>query len=249
VLHERRRAAGRFFDEVCWTPEEDEILATLWPDPKNEISLLMNRLPGRTTRAIKHRLSALRIRRSYRIGKPLTEEQLNILREKLSGSNNHFFGKHHSEDCRRIISEKLKKSSAFHRLNKDPDFQRKRRKGLYAKPNKEELLLNSIIDEVCPGAFNFVGDGQFIVDGLNPDFVHNDAPLIIELFGRSFHDPKKCAWEVPYRSTVSGRRKALAKFGYKMLVVWDEELRKCNRTKLISKIRRFTERPRFKTQG
>jgi very-short-patch-repair endonuclease len=163
------------------------------------------------------------------------------LSKKMRGPENPFFGKKHSEETKKKLSEKSKLTSCFRRLSKDPEFQRKRRKALYAKPNKLELLLDKLIQKVCPEQFRFVGDGQFIIDGLNPDWVHiKGQRKIIELFGRSFHDPEHCSWPVPQRSTEEGRRKALEDQGYEMLVIWDNELYKA--THLIEeKVKSFVE--------
>ena len=74
-----------------------------------------------------------------------------------------------------------------------------------------------------------MGDGSFIIDGLHPDFVNvNGQKKVIELFGRTFHHTKCCPWKVQERQTARGRRKALAKFGYTMLLIWDNELHKGN---------------------
>lgn len=245
-LHELMRQRGGFFGDKTWTETEDNLLRKMYPDPENSPEDIAALLPGRTPRSVRHRLSDLGVTRYYiEEGdgyKRWSEERKRYYSEKNTGEGNPFYGKKHSKELMDQISLKLKKSSAFHRLNKDPDFQKKRRSA-WAKsvrkygPNKAENKLWGIIDSVVPEVFDFVGDGDFFVRGLNPDWVDEAGKRIIELYGRPFHDPEVCIWKIPEQRTAAGRIKIFGEEGYKTLIIWDDELKDPKKVK--AKIRKF----------
>lgn len=224
-LHDGRRTAGKFFDVTCWTTEEDQRLRALWSDPNNSVAEIAKQL-NRTPRATKHRAHFLGARRAYI--------------PRLTGERNHFYGREHTDATKRLLSERAKRQDTFRRLAKDSDFQRARRAALYAKPNREEGIVSSLLDALCPGVYQYVGDGKFLVDGLNPDFVNADRTKIIEFFGRSFHDPAAAAWPLSLRSTEAVRRRVFSEHGYKMLVIWDDELTRKKRPEIERRILGFT---------
>ena len=114
----------------------------------------------------------------------------------------------------------------------DPVFASKVLKRL--KPNMAEQRLLSLLDDLYPGDWRFVGDGQVILGGLNPDFINcNGKKLIIELFGAHWHQ------DITGPRSETGRADAFRAFGYKTLIVWEKELG--HKSLLITKIRRFHE--------
>ena len=79
-------------------------------------------------------------------------------------------------------------------------------------PNKAELLLQEILEEILPGCYEYTGDGSVIIGGKNPDFISGNN--LIELFGDYWHrgeDPSK---------RIAGFRK----YGFRTLVIWEKEL-------------------------
>jgi len=108
--------------------------------------------------------------------------------------------------------------------NKDPVFIKKRLKGLIKRPNKPE---QKIID-LCKKhnfPFKYVGDGGVIIGTLNPDFIHNQGEnKIIELFGRTFHDPDKSPYDISWHQQYWGRMAYFSQQGYDCLIIWDDEL-------------------------
>ena len=124
-----------------------------------------------------------------------------------------------------MISKKIKRAGVFKRLNSDPEFQRRRMKGLHSRPNRPEKLLGRILEGMYPSEYRYTGSGDFVIDGLIPDFVNiNGKKKVIEVFGETYHDPERSARPVVYRSTEHGRKKTFAKFGYDTLVVWTKEI-------------------------
>ena len=228
VLHSNGRKKGKFFGLKCWTEEEDNVLRRMYPDPRNSVQKISIYLADRTPGQIGKRIRGLGIVRDYTvIG---FKSRADWMSHIYKGEKNNFYGKRHTKKSRALMSELAKQTGTFRKKSKDPEFQKRRMEAWHtsvkASPNKAEKRLLGIINEVCPNQYKFVGDGSFIIDGLNPDYVNvNGQKKVIELFGKAFHHTKVCAWKLPPRRTVRGRRKAFAEFGYEMLVIWDDELK------------------------
>ncbi len=131
-----------------------------------------------------------------------------------------------------IYEYQFKKGEGTALLNKNPKFIKKRLKGLIKKPNKKEKLLNRILQRNFPNDWKYVGDGNIIIDSLNPDFINcNGKKLIIELFGDYWHSENR------QNMTIPQREKRFAKYGYKMLVIWESELKNLN--EVLNRIKKF----------
>ena len=80
-------------------------------------------------------------------------------------------------------------------------------------------------------SFKYVGNGQVIINYVNPDFIStNGDKLIIETYCKHWHKPD-------YEKT---RSEIFAKFGYKTLFLNDEDLCCKNwEQKCLQKIREF----------
>lgn len=109
------------------------------------------------------------------------------------------------------------------------------RLGMSLHPNKPETVIMDMLESICPGEFKFVGDGQVIIAGKNPDFINiNGHKQIIELFGDYWHGKMaRC-----YEETEKGRIKLFKQYGFDTLVIWERELRVPN--KVADKIAKFT---------
>jgi very-short-patch-repair endonuclease len=78
--------------------------------------------------------------------------------------------------------------------------------------------------------FQYVGNGQLIIDGKNPDFVCiNDDHKLIEIWGDFYHKGQN-----PH-----DRIKFFNDRGYQCLVIWASEL--SNKEKIMIKIRKFVD--------
>lgn len=85
------------------------------------------------------------------------------------------------------------------------------------KPNKPERLMTELLDKHYPNEWKFVGNGELILGGRNPDFMNvNGRKCLIELFGHYWHQ----------KETVESRIDFFKQFGFRTLVIWDDELRK-----------------------
>ena len=100
------------------------------------------------------------------------------------------------------------------------------------RPNKQEIALGKIIDDVCPCQFKYNGDYSLgvILNRYIPDFVNiNGKKQVIEFFGSYWH-----------RIDGRGEQETIDKYrqlGWHCLVVWDTEL--ANVRTLKGKIRAF----------
>jgi len=111
-------------------------------------------------------------------------------------------------------------------------------KSLIKTPTKPERKLIDILKQ-NNFPFKYVGDGSFMVNGLNPDFVEiNGNKKIIEVFGRRYHDPENTFREqIPYNQTEIGRKAVLGKYGWDCLIFWDNELD--NETEIVRRVNEF----------
>ncbi len=109
------------------------------------------------------------------------------------------------------------------------------KEGVYnLKPNKPEKILIEIIKENnLP--FNYVGDGMIWFKGFghsfNPDFLSKNPKHIIELFGDYWHNLPNV------KEKDKKRLQTYSKYGYKTLVIWENELK--NKQEIINKINSF----------
>lgn len=125
-------------------------------------------------------------------------------------------------------------------LKPSPDTIRKVLLANKLKPNKSEALLDSLLQTHFPDQFAFNGDlSQGVMLGsLVPDFINvNGQKSVIELFGDYWHDKKK---KIPWKSSEFGRQAVFSQLGYKLLVVWEHELKSPN--DVVEKIKEFNQK-------
>lgn len=132
--------------------------------------------------------------------------------QHFTGTNNPFYQrKHSSETLTKIIKSRIN------------------------KPNRSERTLINILNENnLP--FRYVGNGEIIIGGKNPDFIHSGGQKkVIELFGIYWHSP--LYGKVRSTMTYEAIMKHYAKYGYECLVLWDSQLK--NKKLIIDKITEF----------
>ena len=77
-----------------------------------------------------------------------------------------------------------------------------------------------LLNKLYPNEYKFVGDGQVIIDGFNPDFINiNGKKIIIEMFGDYWHKRK----EVIERDVR--RLDSYKELGYKTIIVWERQIK------------------------
>ena len=131
--------------------------------------------------------------------------------EYIQGKNNPFYnGKFSDEALRKII------------------------KARHTKPNVPETKLIKIIEK-NEFFFQYVGNGEVIIDGKNPDFIHIKEKKVIELFGVYWHSPMY--GRVRPNSTYNAVKSHYMEHGYQCLIIWDTEL--INESQVTQKISEF----------
>ena len=108
--------------------------------------------------------------------------------------------------------------------------QQKAIQGLRLHPNKPEKILITIL----PDSFTFVGNGKVMISRFNPDFIDIKNKRIVELYGDYWHNLKS------YKERDKRRALEYKKEGYKLLIIWEHELKDI--TKVKQKINNFNNR-------
>ncbi len=133
---------------------------------------------------------------------------------------------HQQPEIRQKHSDATKKY-----LSEHPEMAEKRIRTWLAsakmKPNKCELKLLAILNELAPNQYRYTGDGSMIIAGRMPDFVNvNGSKKIVELFGQHWHSPEEESERIGY----------FRQFGFSTLVIWETELSNLDalKQKLIS---------------
>jgi len=81
--------------------------------------------------------------------------------------------------------------------------------------------------------YKYVGDGKFWIENINPDFVEsNGKKIAVEIFGNYWHSPLLNP-KLRENMTLSYREKALKKYGWKLVVFWEDELKSENAEKIV----------------
>lgn len=147
--------------------------------------------------------------------------------------------KHHSKKSREKMSESRrgKKFTKEHKKNISlAHIGNPKTKGSFTKgsfPNKSEKLLIKIIKQnKLP--FNYVGNHKIWFkegkDRFNPDFLSKNPKHIIELFGNSHNSSFM-------QKKDKKRLRVYSKYGYKTLIIWNNELK--NKNQILNKIKDF----------
>jgi len=105
---------------------------------------------------------------------------------------------------------------------------------LLKRPNIPELILIEIIN-LYKFPFKYVGNGDIIINGLNPDFICYENKLIIEVFGDYWHNPNHC--RITAKEKI--RKIIYSKAGYKLMIIWEHELKKRDYDEISQKIQDF----------
>lgn len=208
----------------------------------------------RHTEEARAKISASRMGKNIGKHHHHTEEYKAKMSATRMGENNPFFGKHPSKEHRAKISAGVrgerngmfgkhhtkeagaKMSASRKGRRRSEEATRKMMLAMNVKPNVPERKLINILSDNWPNEWKYVGDGQVIFDGLNPDFINcNGKKLIIELFGDYWHSPEIIdSW----RRSELGRIMVYSQFGYKTLIIWEHELR--DEDKVIARIAKFS---------
>ena len=182
------------------------------------VRLYLHQNPG----ALRNFIRAARV---SRLGKPQTEEE----KEKRAAKHR---GQYRSEETKRRISAALKGRvwSAKQRERCLPIIMANRRR----RPTRLEVCFQEIISRhELP--YKYVGDGHTFIAGRCPDFLNVDGQkTVVEIFGRWWHDPSKNPRVKP-QHTESATLAHYATYGFKCIIIWEEEL--ADEATVVTKLR------------
>jgi very-short-patch-repair endonuclease len=143
----------------------------------------------------------------------------------------------HSEESLKTGGMKIKNNPTFKEKCKDrasrqwktDKYVKSQMMARHLKPNKLEISLGKILEEIMPNDWKFVGDGQVIISGKCPDFINvNGQKKIIELFGDFWHKGEN----------PKDRMDIFSKFGYDTLVIWEHDLKE-HKEETVKTIKEF----------
>ena len=143
--------------------------------------------------------------------------------------------------CKKLSeSLKGKPKSAEHKakykaLRNNPErveeWNRNILKASHAKPNNLEVQFNRILDDLYPNQYKYVGDGEVIIGGKNPDFINiNGQKKVIEFYGDRWHQG----------DNPQDRIDIFSYYGFDCLIIWQSEFKK-KLNRVIAKIKDFHE--------
>lgn len=109
------------------------------------------------------------------------------------------------------------------RMWQDPNFVKRWMKKAQAKPNRAELFLLSVLQEIFPEDYKInIHADIMTLGGKVPDFVNvNGKKKLIELYGNYWHKGENPADRIAY----------FRQFGWETLVIWESELKNVNSLK------------------
>ena len=132
----------------------------------------------------------------------------------------------HTSSCkaRRKIAKKT-----LGNLYNDEIFLKKKKDGVDIKPNRVEIKLMEILNELFPNEFEYTGDFSFWVGTKNPDFKHKNDKKVIELFGDYWHSEEVTG--INERLHEIERTNHFEQYGYNVLIIWENEIKNIERIK------------------
>lgn len=129
--------------------------------------------------------------------------------------------------CSRHCASQLRQK----RLWQNPEYVAKMMRSRGVKPNRTEKELEAFLEKHFPNEWKYVGDGEFILGGLCPDFMNiNGKKRLIELFGAYWHD----------LFDIARRTEHFRQYGYHTIIVWENELK--DKAKLLKKLKKESKK-------
>ena len=100
------------------------------------------------------------------------------------------------------------------------------------EPNNAEMTLFGIMCYLGL-SYKYTGNGQFILSGMCPDFIHLESRKIVEMYGERWHLPQE----------EQERIELFARSDYQTLIIWSKELAPNSRPKLYKRLLDFEALP------
>lgn len=232
-------------------PEPEQVRHLYWDKGLNlrEIGEIFNSAPTNVYDYMKNHNIPCRPNRggnggahAYRpsnfLGKHHTEETNKKNREAHIGKPSPMRGRHQSEEAIKKTAEANRGRTPWWIMRGLPNpcnIEAALKGHYYTKPTKPERILIKIIEEYrLP--FKYVGNGQVILGGLNPDFINvNGKKQIIEVFGDYWHRRPN----LKYHQSEEGRKNVYSQFGYNTMILWEDEICSAKANDIAKKLVQF----------
>ena len=153
-------------------------------------------------------------------------------KRKMRRNHRGMLGRHHTKLTKKKMSisavkTRRKRSLIQTRNWQNPEYKEKQLMAIFVghkiSPNKPERRLRNDLNRMFPEEYEYVGDGKTFIGGKSPDFINiNGQKKIIELFGTFWHSEERTGRTK--KQEERQRIKHFAKYGFKTLIVWQEEL-------------------------
>lgn len=164
------------------------------------------------------------------VGRHHTKKTIKKMRKSSLGKPGTTNGRHRTETEKKSMGEKLK---VIMKLKwQDPEYVAKALKSWRRTPNKSEMELNAIMQNLFPNEYKMNTRGEVMVlGGKVPDFVNvNGQKKIIELYGDYWHR----------NDNPQDRIDMFKKLGWDTIVIWGHELKDAQNLK--NKLLEFNDR-------
>lgn len=162
---------------------------------------------------------------------------INWNRHKIGKTNKEIYGIEKAKQIGEKLSRNHRKFNTPEQIEKtkrvwdNEDFRNKTIKNMLKNKKifpREQILFDIIKRNNLP--FNYVGNGQIVMNGFCPDFLSKNPKHIIELYGDRHYNKESKARD-------KKRIKAYSSFGYKTLIINNWDLDK--EEKIVNKIKEF----------
>jgi len=110
---------------------------------------------------------------------------------------------------------KRKQSKTMKAKFKDPKFCERFFRNRGVLPNKLELKVQDLLNNLFPNEYKYVGNFDTFIGGKCPDFINvNGQKKLIEVFGDYYHEDKDSQKRIDH----------FAKYGFKTSVIWESDI-------------------------
>jgi G:T-mismatch repair DNA endonuclease (very short patch repair protein) len=179
--------------------------------------------------------------REVRKGFKATNETRKKNSEASKGNHSHLgnHSKFNPEACERLKEVRKKQWQSEEFRNKTV---RASRLGSMVRPTKPEQYLIDVLNEHYPNEWKYVGDGELIINGKNPDIMNiNGRKSLILMHGIYWHllSKQKDNPELTKGKVEEADMAFYKAYGYSILIIWDDELK--HPAKVLDKIKQFCD--------
>ena len=148
-------------------------------------------------------------------------------------------GRQHTAETKRKMSEALMGNKRHldrqHTAESKQKMSEARKHRKFPQHHTKPELIFEAICKKHNLPFKYTGDNSFWIGknpAINPDFIHLTKKIVVEIFSYH-HNELQRHCKVRYSQTYEGRKKILRKYGYKMIVFWQDDLERKDAEKFV----------------